>query len=587
MTFELCCKLKQHLSEQNCRLRLYDPPQSCTLWDIYKSIWRPFGALLVEMESNGMHIDLDYLHRLEEEAVNDKQKNIETFIKWAEMVTNDPNVKYINCGSKVQLGYLFFGDENDEVIIKTGAAMRKTDGTIPKAFKLPSLGLAQNEKTPTGRPQFTRKTLDELIGAPQGLSSRFDQSEEERQRAIESVEALRDASSISTQIQTFILPLQKYARTEDDQRLHFSLNLNTETGRLSCRAPNLQNQPAQKDIFKVRRSFTAQDEDHTLIIADYAQLELRVLAYLSDCESMREAFESGGDFHSRTAASMYPHIQSDRTVLMDGVSDGNIPLLKDKYKRERTHAKMVNFSIAYGKTAIGLATDLDISTVEANDILKKWYDDRIEVKLWQQRQMVQCIENGYSYSVIGRGRKLFDPLNDLCHGDSKVLQEFSNYVRSEYNVNGDEEGGIYANNKKGKAIGSSKKMHSLWQSFLKRYKKEYLSEMDDHLNAKLKSGVVPLNALMRQAINSPVQSSAADIVVKCMLNIWESEELRELGYKLLLQIHDEVILEGPKCNVERAKEIVKQCMENPWPGMKKTVLFKADVKHSDNWYDGK
>ena len=92
---------------------------------------------------------------------------------------------------------------------------------------------------------------------------------------------------------------------------------------------------------------------------------------------------------------------------------------------------------------------------------------------------------------------------------------------------------------------------------------------------------------MRQAINSPVQSGAADIVVKAMLNIWEHKGLRDLGFKLLLQIHDEVILEGPLKNVEKAKQIVRECMEIPWNGMKQGITFKADVKHSDNWYDGK
>ena len=92
---------------------------------------------------------------------------------------------------------------------------------------------------------------------------------------------------------------------------------------------------------------------------------------------------------------------------------------------------------------------------------------------------------------------------------------------------------------------------------------------------------------MRQSINSPVQSGAADIVTKAMLNIWENKQLQRLGYKLILQIHDEVILEGPKNNVNEALQIVKQCMEIPWNGIKQTVKFKADVKYSHNWYDGK
>ena len=289
---------------------------------------------------------------------------------------------------------------------------------------------------------------------------------------------------------------------------------------------------------------------------------------------------------------------------MDGNgNDDDIPLVKDKYKRERMHAKILNFSIAYGKTARGLATDLDISTAEANEIVEKWYGDRAEVRRWQQKQMIQCIENGYSYSLIGRPRKLFDPLWDLCEGNENLHNKFKNFVRVNYNFNGDDnddEVNKNGNNKNGnnkkvnikpKIKGKNKKMSMLWTEFMSEYKKDIAKikgKKGKNMEIQNKSSKdVPLNRYMRQAINSPVQSGAADIVVKSMLNIWENKRLKELGFKLLLQIHDEVILEGPKENVEEAKEIVKECMEIPWNGMKQGVTFKADVKDSDNWYDGK
>ena len=95
-----------------------------------------------------------------------------------------------------------------------------------------------------------------------------------------------------------------------DGRVHCSLNINTETGRLSCRRPNLQNQPAlEKDRYFIRKAFRA-EAGRKLAVADYGQLELRILAHLTDCGSMIEAFESGGDFHSRTAAGMFDFIQA-------------------------------------------------------------------------------------------------------------------------------------------------------------------------------------------------------------------------------------------------------------------------------------
>ncbi|XP_014622099.2 DNA polymerase I B, chloroplastic/mitochondrial [Glycine max] len=121
-----------------------------------------------------------------------------------------------------------------------------------------------------------------------------------------------------------------------DLRVHCSLNINTETGRLSARRPNLQNQPAlEKDRYKIRQAFIAAPKN-SLIVADYGQLELRILAHLADCKSMLEAFEAGGDFHSRTAMNMYPHIREaleKKEVLLEwhpqpGEDKPPVPLLK-------------------------------------------------------------------------------------------------------------------------------------------------------------------------------------------------------------------------------------------------------------------
>lgn len=204
--------------------------------------------------------------------------------------------------------------------------------------------------------------LDQMVDpeAPDGLRAHFEATDVvAADEAVDAVVALREALSIGHQMTAFLGPLQRFV--EDDGRLHFELNLGTETGRTSCKRPNLQNQPSVRDPFGVRRAFTAKDSDHTLIVADYAQIELRVLALLADCQSMLSAFESGGDFHSQTAASMYSHIQDDLHrggVAMDEASmyshncnDGDgetqqtLPTVKQKYKKERLSAKTVNFRL--------------------------------------------------------------------------------------------------------------------------------------------------------------------------------------------------------------------------------------------------
>lgn len=176
------------------------------------------------------------------------------------------------------------------------------------------------------------------------------------------------------------------ALVDQNSRIHCSLNLNTETGRLSSRRPNLQNQPAlEKDQYKIRDAFIA-SPGNTLIVADYGQLELRVLAHMTNCTSMIQAFESGGCFHSRTAVGMYEYIKqavdSGDVLLEWDYSKADrppVPLVKDKYGSERRKAKTLNFSIAYGKTVHGLAKDWGITVEEAEKTLQAWYRDRPEV----------------------------------------------------------------------------------------------------------------------------------------------------------------------------------------------------------------
>jgi len=126
--------------------------------------------------------------------------------------------------------------------------------------------------------------------------------------ACRAIDALCRVSAIETLLTNFIDPLLLNA--DSRSRVHCSLNLNTETGRLSSRRPNLQNQPAlEKDIYKIRDAFACDPRDQTaFIVADYGQLELRILAHIANCKSMIDAFALGGDFHSRTAIGMYDHV---------------------------------------------------------------------------------------------------------------------------------------------------------------------------------------------------------------------------------------------------------------------------------------
>lgn len=378
-----------------------------------------------------------------------------------------------------------------------------TDLRKYREITIRSVGLTPKVFTPQGQPQVSAALLKKLAGKDvfgDPAEAKWGEAFESfgggtaGVRACRAIGALAAVGQVDATINNFLVPLQ--ALVDKNNRIHCSLNLNTETGRLSSRKPNLQNQPAlEKDQYKIRDAFIA-EEGKTLIVADYGQLELRVLAHITNCKSMIEAFVQGGCFHSRTAMGMFDYIRdavtSGKVMLEWDYSKGQptVPLVKDTYASERRKAKTLNFSIAYGKTVHGLAQDWGISKEEAQKTLDAWYSDRPEVKEWQLRTQELARRGGYVRTMMGRYRRLPDAA----------------------------------------ATGPS------------------------------------AGHAMRAAINTPIQGSAADIVMMAMLKLWRSEKLKSLGWKLLLQIHDEVILEGPKDSRDEALQEVRACMENPFDG---------------------
>ncbi|KNB44986.1 mitochondrial DNA polymerase [Blastocystis sp. subtype 4] len=478
-----------------------------TMWDFYQRYYRDFGQLLVNMENRGIRV-------------------------------GGPDLARMNVNSTAQIQQLLFAPtprrkgheglprskefevENIEGIIEPG----KKKPLKNRKITITGLGIPPVSYTAKGLPQCnaaTIKTLAGSIDSEDESKSRWGTAYEalgggERGRdACIALSALNQMNSIEIMLNTFIIPLQSV--TDSAHRVHCSLNLNTETGRLSARQPNLQNQPSlEKDIYFVRKAFIA-DPGNTLLVSDYGQLELRVLAHMTRCKNMLEAFKLGGDFHSRTAMSMYDYIKEDvekGTCLLEWNSeqgDPPAPLLKHKYASERRKAKILNFSLAYGKTAHGLSKDFGVSLSEAEDVLAKWYKDRPEVQEWQRQTILTAKQTGYTRTLMGRYRPLPD---------------------------------INSRNK--------------WK--------------EGHM--------------CRAAINTPIQGGAADIVMMAMLKVENDERLKRLGYKMLLQIHDEVILEGPKENAEEAKACLIDDMNHPF-AHPLLVDLVVDCNAADSWYEAK
>lgn len=391
--------------------------------------------------------------------------------------------------------------------------------------RIKSIGIQPETYTNGGAPSATAKVIRALAGDPFrevpkfGTAYDFFGGGDKGREACEALYSLGAIGSIDTMIANFLTSLQSLV--DEQSRVHGSVNLNTDTGRLSSRRPNLQNQPAlEKDTYKIRKAFQA-SPGNNLIVADYGQLELRLLASMTKCKSMIDAFHAGGDFHSRTAMDMFDYVQekvdSGECLLEWDYSQGapSKPMLKDMFASERRKAKTLNFSIAYGKTAHGLSQDWGVSTNEAEAMLKAWYQARPEVEHWQLRTKQFAAEYGVTRTLMGRYRQL-----PHATGKNKKLQG-----------------------------------HAL-----------------------------------RASINTPIQGGAADVAMMAMIKINNSEKLKRLGWILLMQIHDEVILEGPEETAEEAFAEVVCCMEHPWVfGLNETavpLLVDGSYKHN-NWYDAK
>ena len=507
-----------------------------SMLDFYQKYLVSFGEMLTDMERVGVPVAYQtYLPQIEVMALNDHEEHKEKFMTWCERVS--PGASRMNPASDPQKQALLFGGgsnrnvkTNDPMPSERVFKVLNIEGVVEEGKTKPlkncdlvihGLGLNPVKHTKAGWPAVSAEVLRELAGKnptnvaePQyGTAYKALGGGAYGREACIALDSLCAMNSIDTMVANFIKPLQSLS--DDQGRVHCSLNLNTETGRLSSRRPNLQNQPAlEKDKYKIRDAFRA-SEGKTLIVADYGQLELRLLAHITECQSMVEAFKSGGDFHSRTAMGMYPYVadavKSGAVLLEAGASSAGgkkIPLLKDVYATERRKAKVLNFSIAYGKTAHGLSKDWNVTVKEAKQEIDAWYNDRPEVLEWQKNTIQRANELGYTRTLMGRYRMLPD-------AQSK---------------------------------NRSKRGHA-----------------------------------ERAAINTPIQGSAADVMMMAMLKLHRDERLKELGWEVILQIHDEVICEGPEESADEAMQIVVGTMERPFE-MPLRVKLEVDAKSDISWF---
>ncbi|RZV68779.1 MAG: DNA polymerase I [Flavobacteriaceae bacterium] len=404
---------------------------------LFDEIEIPLLRVLAAMELEGINLDKDFLNSLSEELDKD--------IKVLESKIYEQAGEEFNIASPKQLGIILF--EKMKLVDK------------PKKTKTGQYSTAEDVLSYLAKDHEIIKNILEYRGLAK-LKSTY-------------VDALPEQVEPST----------GHVHTDYMQTV-------AATGRLSSNNPNLQNIPIRTERGRqVRKAFIPRNEDYTLLAADYSQIELRIIAALSEEENMISAFKNGEDIHASTAAKVF-----------------NVPLAQVT-REQRSNAKTVNFGIIYGVSAFGLSNQTDLNRTEAKELIETYYRTYPKLRNYISDQVDFARDNGYVQTVLGRRRYLKD------------------------------------------------------------------------INSQ---NAVVRGAAERNAVNAPIQGSAADIIKIAMINV--HDKLISGGYKtkMLLQVHDELVFDVYKPELDKMKSLIKTEMESAY---ELSVPLVVDMDMGNNWLE--
>ena len=404
---------------------------------LYNEIEIPLLKTLAKMEIEGINLDVKFLKKLSERTTNELEDITKEIYELAG--------EEFNISSPKQLGEVLF----DKMKI-----------------------ISNPKKTKTGQYSTSEEVLNEL-------SSKSDL-----------VKLVLKFRSISKLLNTYINSLPKQL-DKYTNRIHTEyVQTVASTGRLSSINPNLQNIPIRTNRGReVRKAFIARNKDYFLMAADYSQIELRIIASLSNEENMINAFKKNEDIHASTASAVF-----------------NVPI-NQVSKEQRSNAKVVNFGIIYGVSAFGLSNQTNLNRTESKELIEKYFEKYPKLKQYINNQISFARNNGYVETVLGRRRYLKD------------INSQNSVVRG---------------------------------------------------------------AAERNAINAPVQGSAADIIKIAMINIQRKLSKGNYKSKMLLQIHDELVFDVFKPELNEMIELTKNEMEKAF---EINVPLTVDLNYGLNWLE--
>ncbi len=405
--------------------------------DLFHNIEIPLLHVLADMELEGINLDEGYLKSL--------SGDLDTDIKDLESKIYTNAGEEFNIGSPKQLGEILFDK------------MKLVD---------------KPKKTKTGQYSTAEEVLSYLA------------------KDHEIIKNVLDYRGLTKLKSTYVDALPEQVEPSTG-RVHTDyMQTVAATGRLSSNNPNLQNIPIRTERGRqVRKAFIPRDEDYILLAADYSQIELRIIAALSEETTMIEAFKNGEDIHASTASRVF-----------------NIPL-EEVTREQRSNAKTVNFGIIYGVSAFGLSNQTDLSRAEAKELIETYYKTYPKLRNYMSEQIDFARDHGYVQTVMGRRRYL----KDINAGNQVVR-----------------------------------------------------------------------GAAERNAVNAPIQGSAADIIKIAMINIHKKLSEESYKSKMLLQVHDELVFDAYKPELEKLKAMVQSEMEHAY---KLAVPLDVELGVGENWLE--
>lgn len=359
------------------------------------------------------------------------------------------------------------------------------------------------------------------------------------------------------------------AQVQKDGRIHCNFNqYGADTGRLSSSEPNLQNIPSHNT--DIRQMFKAKD-GYLLIGSDFSQQEPRLLSFLSQDENLMKAYREDRDIYAFIASIAFHKPYEE---CKEFYPDGSV---NKEGKKRRTQIKAIVLGIMYSKQPASIAVDLGISKQEAENVFNAFFKAFPKVKDFITITQNQVAKTGYTETVFGRRRYLNDMLLEPYEITRNTAKP-KNFDPTDFDVDDDLDYSI------------SKKEKDYWLKELNSAKgfiaKKTIIDKANVEGIIIKDNTLKIIDAERQCVNSVIQGSAADMSKIAIIKLHNNQELKELGYKLQIYVHDEIIGECPIENAKRVGELVGKIMATCVAEIV-TVPFKCDAEFMRNWYGEK